>query len=101
MHEPVSGGPGVVEVVRDQHDGGARRGGMPHHPVQRRQPMTVQSNGGFVQGEDSRAAGQDGGQRKQALLRRRKFRRMPAGEFIFGLGVIGPDPLVPQTDFLV
>jgi len=26
---------------------------------------------------------------------------MPAGEFIFGLGVIGPDPLVPQTDFLV
>ena len=26
---------------------------------------------------------------------------MPAGEFIFGLGVIGPDPLVPDTDFLV
>ena len=26
---------------------------------------------------------------------------MPAGEFIFGLGVIGPDPLVPHTDFLV
>jgi L-alanine-DL-glutamate epimerase-like enolase superfamily enzyme len=26
---------------------------------------------------------------------------MPAGEFIFGLGVIGPDPLVPQTDFMV
>jgi L-alanine-DL-glutamate epimerase-like enolase superfamily enzyme len=26
---------------------------------------------------------------------------MPAGEFIFGLGVIGPDPLVPETDFLV
>jgi L-alanine-DL-glutamate epimerase-like enolase superfamily enzyme len=26
---------------------------------------------------------------------------MPAGEFIFGLGVIGPDPLVPQTDFVV
>jgi L-alanine-DL-glutamate epimerase-like enolase superfamily enzyme len=25
---------------------------------------------------------------------------MPAGEFIFGLGVIGPDPLVPQTDFV-
>lgn len=24
---------------------------------------------------------------------------MPAGEFIFGLGVIGPDPLVPDTDF--
>ena len=23
---------------------------------------------------------------------------MPAGEFIFGLGVIGPDPLVPDTD---
>jgi L-alanine-DL-glutamate epimerase-like enolase superfamily enzyme len=26
---------------------------------------------------------------------------MPAGEFIFGLGVIGPDPLVPDTDFQV
>jgi L-alanine-DL-glutamate epimerase-like enolase superfamily enzyme len=26
---------------------------------------------------------------------------MPAGEFIFGLGVIGPDPLVPETDFIV
>ena len=26
---------------------------------------------------------------------------MPAGEFIFGLGVIGPDPLVPETDFVV
>lgn len=26
---------------------------------------------------------------------------MPAGEFIFGLGVIGPDPLVPQTNFVV
>lgn len=26
---------------------------------------------------------------------------MPAGEFIFGLGVIGPDPLVPDTDFRV
>jgi L-alanine-DL-glutamate epimerase-like enolase superfamily enzyme len=26
---------------------------------------------------------------------------MPAGEFIFGLGVIGPDPLVPNTDFQV
>ena len=26
---------------------------------------------------------------------------MPAGEFIFGLGVIGPDPLVAETDFLV
>jgi L-alanine-DL-glutamate epimerase-like enolase superfamily enzyme len=26
---------------------------------------------------------------------------MPAGEFIFGLGVIGPDPLVPDTDFEV
>jgi len=26
---------------------------------------------------------------------------MPAGEFIFGLGVIGPDPLAPQTDFVV
>jgi L-alanine-DL-glutamate epimerase-like enolase superfamily enzyme len=26
---------------------------------------------------------------------------MPAGEFIFGLGVIGPDPLVPETEFLV
>jgi L-alanine-DL-glutamate epimerase-like enolase superfamily enzyme len=25
---------------------------------------------------------------------------MHAGEFIFGLGVIGPDPLVPETDFL-
>ena len=24
---------------------------------------------------------------------------MPAGEFIFGLGVIGPDPLVPETNF--
>ncbi len=26
---------------------------------------------------------------------------MPAGEFIFGLGVKGPDPLVPDTDFLL
>jgi L-alanine-DL-glutamate epimerase-like enolase superfamily enzyme len=26
---------------------------------------------------------------------------MPAGEFIFGLGVIGPDPLVPATDFRI
>jgi L-alanine-DL-glutamate epimerase-like enolase superfamily enzyme len=26
---------------------------------------------------------------------------MPAGEFIFGLGVIGPDPLVPHTEFVV
>ena len=26
---------------------------------------------------------------------------MPAGEFIFGLGVLGPDPLVPETDFLI
>ena len=28
-------------------------------------------------------------------------RCMPAGEFIFGLGVIGPDPLVPETDFVI
>jgi L-alanine-DL-glutamate epimerase-like enolase superfamily enzyme len=26
---------------------------------------------------------------------------MPAGEFIFGLGVIGPDPLVAESDFVV
>ncbi len=26
---------------------------------------------------------------------------MPAGEFIFGLGVIGPDPLVPETTFRI
>ena len=26
---------------------------------------------------------------------------MPAAEFIFGLGIIGPDPLVPETDFLI
>jgi L-alanine-DL-glutamate epimerase-like enolase superfamily enzyme len=26
---------------------------------------------------------------------------MPAGEFIFGLGVIGPDPLAPNSDFVV
>lgn len=26
---------------------------------------------------------------------------MPAGEFIFGLGVIGPDPLVSHSDFVV
>ena len=26
---------------------------------------------------------------------------MPAGDLHFGLGVIGPDPLVPETDFLV
>jgi L-alanine-DL-glutamate epimerase-like enolase superfamily enzyme len=26
---------------------------------------------------------------------------MPAGEFIFGLGVIGPDPLVPHSEFVV
>jgi L-alanine-DL-glutamate epimerase-like enolase superfamily enzyme len=26
---------------------------------------------------------------------------MPAGEFIFGLGVLGPDPLVPETDFVI
>lgn len=26
---------------------------------------------------------------------------MPAGEFIFGLGVIGPDPVVPDSDFVV
>jgi L-alanine-DL-glutamate epimerase-like enolase superfamily enzyme len=26
---------------------------------------------------------------------------MPAGEFVFGLGVIGPDPIVPDTDFVV
>jgi L-alanine-DL-glutamate epimerase-like enolase superfamily enzyme len=26
---------------------------------------------------------------------------MPAGEFIFGLGVVGPDPLVPDTDFVI
>lgn len=26
---------------------------------------------------------------------------MPAGEFIFGLGVIGADPLVPETDFVI
>jgi L-alanine-DL-glutamate epimerase-like enolase superfamily enzyme len=26
---------------------------------------------------------------------------MPAGEFIFGLGVMGPDPLVGETDFVV
>lgn len=26
---------------------------------------------------------------------------MPAGEFIFGLGVMGPDPLVPETDFVI
>jgi L-alanine-DL-glutamate epimerase-like enolase superfamily enzyme len=25
---------------------------------------------------------------------------MPAGEFIFGLGVIGPDPLAPASDFV-
>jgi L-alanine-DL-glutamate epimerase-like enolase superfamily enzyme len=28
-------------------------------------------------------------------------RVMPAGEFIFGLGVLGPDPLVPDTDFVI
>jgi L-alanine-DL-glutamate epimerase-like enolase superfamily enzyme len=28
-------------------------------------------------------------------------RCMPAGEFIFGLGVLGPDPLVPETDFVI
>jgi muconate cycloisomerase len=28
-------------------------------------------------------------------------RVMPAGEFIFGLGVQGDDPLVPETDFRV
>lgn len=26
---------------------------------------------------------------------------MPAGEFIFGLGVMGPDPLVPETEFVI
>jgi L-alanine-DL-glutamate epimerase-like enolase superfamily enzyme len=26
---------------------------------------------------------------------------MPAGEFIFGLGVMGPDPIVPESDFVV
>jgi L-alanine-DL-glutamate epimerase-like enolase superfamily enzyme len=26
---------------------------------------------------------------------------MPAGEFIFGLGVMGPDPLVAETDFVI
>jgi L-alanine-DL-glutamate epimerase-like enolase superfamily enzyme len=26
---------------------------------------------------------------------------MPAGEFLFGLGAIGPDPLVPETDFVL
>lgn len=26
---------------------------------------------------------------------------MPAAEFLFGLGAIGPDPLVPETDFVV
>jgi hypothetical protein len=26
---------------------------------------------------------------------------MPAGKFIFGLGVIGPDPIVPDSDFVV
>ena len=26
---------------------------------------------------------------------------MPAGEFIFGLGVAGPDPLVAETDFVI
>jgi L-alanine-DL-glutamate epimerase-like enolase superfamily enzyme len=26
---------------------------------------------------------------------------MPAGEFIFGIGFIGPDPIVPETDFVV
>jgi len=30
---------------------------------------------------------------------RRSDHVMPAGEFIFGLGVMGPDPLVPETDF--
>lgn len=26
---------------------------------------------------------------------------MPAAEFIFGLGILGPDPLVPETDFTI
>ena len=26
---------------------------------------------------------------------------MPAAEFIFGLGVVGPDPLVPETGFAI
>jgi L-alanine-DL-glutamate epimerase-like enolase superfamily enzyme len=26
---------------------------------------------------------------------------MPAAEFIFGLGALGPDPLVPETDFTI
>lgn len=26
---------------------------------------------------------------------------MPAAEFIFGLGALGPDPLVPETDFVI
>jgi muconate cycloisomerase len=28
-------------------------------------------------------------------------RMMGAGEFVFGLNTVGPDPLVPQTDFVV
>lgn len=28
-------------------------------------------------------------------------RTMPAAEFVFGLGVIGPDPLVPETEFVI
>lgn len=32
---------------------------------------------------------------------RPKSQVMPAAEFIFGLGVAGPDPLVPETDFKI
>jgi len=32
---------------------------------------------------------------------RHESRVMPAGEFIFGLGVVGPDPIVPETDFVI
>lgn len=24
-----------------------------------------------------------------------------AGEFVFALGIVGPDPLVPETDFVI
>ena len=75
-------GPRVLEVVCDQHDGGALRGGTPDHAVQDRQPMAVQGYGRFVQGKDRRAPGQHGGQGQQALVGRGKFCRMPAGEVI-------------------
>ena len=67
-HNAVRRRPGVVHVMGDQHDGGARLCGRPHRGVQHRQAVAVQRDGGLVQGHDGWPARQDRGQGQEPLV---------------------------------